>query len=134
MGNDVVGVIPAAGYWSRLKEFGKNIPKSMLRINGKPLIQLAIESLKRMRINKIVIIVGYKKDVLLQFLEKTNFSVELIFVEQKEINGVIGALLVAKKYLTNTFVQYNPDNIFTEDQDEILKKHLHIKPISTYIY
>ena len=132
--NEVIGVIPAAGKGSRLNELGQEVPKSLLKLNGKPLIQRAIENLIKLGVKKIIIIVNYKKELIQNFLKDHKFDAELIFVEQTELNGNVGGLILSEKYLINTFIQYHPDNIFTDSQEEILKKHLNDKPIATYLY
>ncbi len=132
--SEIIGVIPAAGRGSRLSELGKDIPKSLLKLNGKPLIQIAIENLIKLGVKKIVIILNYKKELIQNFLQNSKFDANFIFIEQKELNGNIGGLILSEKHLTNTFIQYHPDNFFTDSQEDILKEHLKNRPIATYLY
>ena len=65
--SDIVAVIPAAG--DHLKEYSmkdifKDIPISMLDINGKPLLQRQIETLNKCKIYSINAIVGYRKEAI----------------------------------------------------------------------
>ena len=58
----------AAGMGKRLGRYTKNATKCMVPVNGKTLIEYAIESLVKNNIKKMVIVVGYKSDVLINFI------------------------------------------------------------------
>ena len=57
-------VILAAGSGVRMGKYGKNLPKCMLPINGKPIIEWQIEKLKGIGISDISIITGYKAETI----------------------------------------------------------------------
>ena len=59
----------AAGMGKRLGNYTKNATKCMVPVNGKTLIEYAIESLIYAGIKKFTMVVGYKKDVLKNFLK-----------------------------------------------------------------
>lgn len=131
---DVIGLIPAAGYGTRLNSLGKETPKALLKIKDKSLIEIAIESLKSWGIKKIIIIVGHRGELIKNFLRDKSFGLDICYITQKEINGLPKAILAAEEFLDSTFVVYPPDNLLTDSQYEILKKHLVEKPNSTFIY
>ena len=55
-----IGVIQAGGLGTRMRELTKNnIPKPMISLNGKPMLQWQIESAVRYGVNEFVIIVGH---------------------------------------------------------------------------
>ena len=58
----------AAGMGKRLGRYTKNATKCMVPVNGKTLIEYAIEALVKNNIKKMVIVVGYKSDVLIDFI------------------------------------------------------------------
>lgn len=58
----------AAGIGKRLGRYTKNGTKCMVRVNGKTLIEYAIESLVQNGIKKFILVVGYKSDVLIDFI------------------------------------------------------------------
>ena len=58
----------AAGMGKRLGRYTKNATKCMVPVNGKTLIEYAIEALVKNNIKKMVIVVGYKSDVLINFI------------------------------------------------------------------
>lgn len=57
-------VILAAGRGSRIKPLSDNIPKSLLKINGKSILQTNIETIKSCGIHDIVIVKGYKAELI----------------------------------------------------------------------
>ena len=58
----------AAGMGKRLGRYTKNATKCMVPVNGKTLIEYAIEALVKNNIKKMIIVVGYKSDVLIDFI------------------------------------------------------------------
>ena len=75
-------IILAAGLGSRLGELGKNLPKGMITIFGKTLIERQIEIFHNCGINDITIITGHNSEVikLLEKFKKHKF-VDFIFVD-----------------------------------------------------
>ena len=75
-------IIMAGGLGARLKPFTNILPKALIPINGKPIIDLIIENLKNHRFNKIYISISKKDKILksyflrnknIKFLKKTHF-------------------------------------------------------------
>ena len=57
-------IILAAGMGKRLKELTNDVTKCMVKVNGVPLIQRMLSILDRKNLEKIIIVVGYKSEVL----------------------------------------------------------------------
>ncbi len=90
------GVILAAGHGKALKPITDELPKSMIKILDKPLIQYAIERLSVSGINDIYIVVGEFSDQIRSYFGRgENFGVELHFIDQ-ENPGIDGAILSVK--------------------------------------
>tara|TARA_A100001388_G_scaffold273484_1_gene255449 strand:- start:337 stop:1080 length:744 start_codon:yes stop_codon:yes gene_type:complete len=60
-------IILAAGRGSRMKELTSEIPKCLLKINNKPLIEIQIAQFKKAGINDICIVTGYKNELLSKY-------------------------------------------------------------------
>lgn len=86
-------IIIAAGPSNRLRPLTENIPKCMLKINGKPIIQNTIELFRNNEIDDISIIKGYKK-------EKINFS-NITYFENNDFlnNNILHSLMFARAKL-----------------------------------
>lgn len=76
-------VILAAGEGTRLRPFTVNRPRAMLFIAGKPLIHFVIEALASLNIRDIILIVGYHKEKIYDYISNGNqFGVEVKYVTQ----------------------------------------------------
>lgn len=95
------GLILAAGMGVRLGEHTKQNPKCMLEINGERLIENQINSLKNAGINKVVIVCGYKKDALKEFISNRFKDIEVTFVDNDDYKTTnnIYSLYLAKNWL-----------------------------------
>ena len=95
-------VILAAGLGYRLKPLTETRPKPMLEIAGKPLLQYVIESLRENQIKDILIVVGYKREVIEDYFEfGDKFNVKIDYVLQEEALGVEDAILKTEEKMKN---------------------------------
>ncbi|HLD63062.1 MAG TPA: bifunctional sugar-1-phosphate nucleotidylyltransferase/acetyltransferase [Candidatus Norongarragalinales archaeon] len=104
-------VILAAGRGERLWPITNHIPKTMVRILKKPLLEWIVESVYPFA-RKIVVIVGFKGDAVETHFLKTRFKDKLVFVRQQEQKGTAHALLQAEGEVQGSFVVLNGDNFF----------------------
>ena len=95
-------VILAAGVGKRLKELTKNHTKCMVEINGVTLIERALDNLNKAGMDRIIIVTGYKGDVLKEYVEKLNVKTEIIFVNNDRYNATnnIYSLWLTREYLS----------------------------------
>ncbi|MDR2643762.1 MAG: phosphocholine cytidylyltransferase family protein [Planctomycetaceae bacterium] len=94
-------IILAAGQGTRLRPHTDSVPKCMVMLNGKPLIYYQLETARRVGITDIVVVGGYKTEVLREYLADKNvrllvnnaFSatnmVSTLFCAESELNGDI---------------------------------------------
>ncbi len=111
------GVILASGLGSRLNSKGKNEPKPLMPIGGTALIERVINLMYSAGIEKIVIILGYRGDQILDFIKKRNFH-GIVTVNNPEYNKKNGiSLLKAKEALDpgEPFLLSMSDHIFSND-------------------
>lgn len=106
-------IIMAAGFGSRLRPITEEIPKPLIDVNGKIMIENIIESLLKNNIKDIKIVVGYKKEKFLYLKEKYE-CVELIENKYFETCNNISSLYVARKYLGDTII-LDGDQIIYDD-------------------
>lgn len=71
-------VISAAGKGTRMLHLTKKKSKHAIEVKGKPFIYYLLESIKKAGISNIIVVVGYKKDVLADFLKKYDEKIRVI--------------------------------------------------------
>jgi NDP-sugar pyrophosphorylase family protein len=96
-----IAMIAAAGRGSRMLSLTENNPKAMLPFNGKPIIGHQLDYLSSQGFKEVVIIVGYQKDKLVDYVNKFyGDKLNIRFAEQKELVGLAGAINDGVKILT----------------------------------
>ena len=98
-------VILAAGEGQRLRPFTRFKPKVMIPIANKPILQYTIEALKRNGIMDIVVVVGYRKEQVLDYFGSgERFGVNIDYVVQSQQLGTAHALKQAKGKTGDNFI------------------------------
>ncbi|HPE28816.1 MAG TPA: sugar phosphate nucleotidyltransferase [Candidatus Mcinerneyibacteriales bacterium] len=93
-------IIPAAGIGTRLRPHTHLLPKAMLQVAGRPIIGHIIDTVTRdLEVSELIIIVGYKKESLMEWVSRTYPGVPLRFVEQEEMLGLGHAVLMAEPFV-----------------------------------
>ncbi len=125
------GVIVAAGYGTRFLPLTKSMPKEMLPLYDRPLIDFILDEFEEAGIEDVIVITSRRKKVLEDYLDreielehvfeknnrndllktikprKMNFS----FIRQFEMKGTGHALLLLKPFITEPFIAAYPDDI-----------------------
>jgi glucose-1-phosphate thymidylyltransferase len=111
-------VILAAGEGKRLRPFTETMPKVMLPIANKPLLEYVFDAVRKSGIDEIIVVVGYKKEVIMEYF-KDYKNIKITYVTQDRQLGTAHALLQAKKHIKDSFIVLAGDNII--DSDSIVK-------------
>lgn len=91
----------AAGMGRRLGKYTETMPKCMVRVGGKTLLELAVEALKEAGIHKFIIVVGWKCDLLIDYIQQHISGMEFEFIHNYDYAGTnnIYSLYMARKHL-----------------------------------
>ncbi|MDH5806494.1 MAG: sugar phosphate nucleotidyltransferase [Candidatus Methanomethylicaceae archaeon] len=101
-GLNTKAVILAAGKGVRLEPFTITRPKHLIPIAGAPLIEHIINSLKKINVEEVIIIVKYMADLIKTHLgDGSRFGIKIKYVEQSSLGGTGEALLSCKELLKN---------------------------------
>lgn len=107
-------LILAAGLGTRLAPITNSVPKSLVPVNGKPILFKQIDNLRKNGVTDITIISGYKADVLKQKIEESYKGVKIIeSIDYASTNNMYSAYLGIKELGTNEgFLMMNADVFF----------------------
>lgn len=89
--------ILAAGQGKRMRN--PNFPKVLFPINGKPLLGYVLDTALKIHPKLIFVIVGYKKDMVIEFISKNYFTHKICIIEQTEQLGTANAVLHLEGYV-----------------------------------
>ena len=104
-------VILAGGLGTRLSEYTKVIPKPMVKINKKPIINYIIEHYSKFDLNEFYIATGYKGNIIKDYF-KNKFKKKKIHIIDTGQNTMTGGRLKRlKPYLDETFLMTYGDGI-----------------------
>lgn len=111
-------IILAAGMGSRLKELTKNNTKCMVKVNGVTLIDRMLHQIEKNKIDRIIIVVGYKGEILKEYINSLDIKIPITFVENPIYNKTnnIYSLYLAREYLTkDDTLLFESDLIFEDN-------------------
>jgi len=101
-------VILAAGEGKRVRPLTRSRPKALLPVANRPIIEYIIEALLENGIRDIVVVVGYRKEQVIRFLNELNVPITVV-VQNKQL-GTAHALNCAKSHITGDFLLLPGDN------------------------
>ncbi|MFV9979409.1 MAG: NTP transferase domain-containing protein [Francisella endosymbiont of Hyalomma asiaticum] len=117
-------LILAAGMGSRLGKYTKDNTKCMLEINGETLIKQVMEKLNNVGITKLILVVGYKKDNLIDHVGSRYKNIKIEYIENpiySKTNNIYLLYLAKEKLAEDDTILLESDLLFEES---ILEKLL----------
>ena len=124
--NDLKGVpvvIMAGGKGTRLKPFTQILPKPLIPINNKTVLERIIEPFHFSGANNFFLTVNYKARILKAFFEELEPDFKVNFIEEKKPLGTAGSIKNIPKKIKSSFFVTNCDVIFKVDSKEIMNFH-----------
>ncbi|MGL4451022.1 MAG: sugar phosphate nucleotidyltransferase [Sarcina sp.] len=95
-------ILLAAGMGTRLRPLTLTTPKSLVEVNGKPLLERQVQMLKEKGVNEIIVLTGYLKESFDYLVEK--YGVKLIHNDKYDIYNNIYTMYLVKDYLKDSYV------------------------------
>lgn len=117
-------VIMAGGKGTRIASIANDIPKPMIPILNKPILQYEIECLRNQGIADIILVVGHLGSCIRDYFQGGSaFGVHISYYEEAEPLGTAGALAYLKDVLTEDFLLLNGDIIFDVNFERFIQFH-----------
>jgi len=106
-------VILAAGKGLRFKPLTNEIPKGLVEVNKKSILQRELEALEKAGIRDVGLVVGYKKEKIIEKFGKNFGNVKLQYLPQEHQFGTANAVYQAKNFVgKEEFISINGDLLF----------------------
>lgn len=115
-------VFLAAGLGTRLRPITNHIPKPMIKVGGKHLIQHNLEKLPK-EIDEIIIVVNYLKEQIINQFGNSYLDKKIKYIYQKEMLGTGDAIHKCKEYLNDRFLVLMGDDIYSKKDIEKCLRH-----------
>lgn len=118
-------IVLAGGLGTRLRSMVPSLPKCLAEINEVPFIKYIIEYLKQNNINRIIFSLGYKSEYVVDYINKYNFGIDIVYsIEDKPLGtggAVKKAIILAK---SNDIYILNGDTFYDVNLLSFLSFHL----------
>lgn len=114
----------AGGMGTRLKPLTDNLPKPMVPIMNKPLLERSMENLSKYGIRDIVISTGYMSQYIQDYFGNGNkFGLDIEYICEDSPMGTGGAIKKTARLFDDTFLVFNADILCNMDFSELVKYH-----------
>ncbi|MDQ3193740.1 MAG: sugar phosphate nucleotidyltransferase, partial [Bacteroidota bacterium] len=125
-------VIMAGGFGTRLRPLTNNIPKPMVPIVNKPILEHIINLLKKHSIKDFVILLFYMPDVIREYFgDGKKFGVNIEYIVPGEDYGTAGAVKLSEDFIKDKFIVISGDVLTDFDLTSIEEFHDRKKTIAT---
>jgi len=127
----VKAVVLAGGKGSRLAPFTKFLPKGLIPINDRPILEVLLVQMKRAGVEEVILSVGHMAELLRTFFgEGQKIGLKLSYSHEDRPLGTAGPLALVPG-LTDTFLVANCDLLTSLDLNELLRFHQQSKADAT---
>jgi len=124
MNTNITAIILAGGLGSRLRPFTYSIPKPLIKVQRKPILEYTIENLVKHNIKNIILAVDYKSHKIQDyFKEGKELNANISYAHRTGHLGTGGAIKIASEGIKNTFIIVNGDNVANYNWTKMLKEH-----------
>ena len=116
-------LILAAGNGTRIKSVAGGLPKPLVAFRGKPILEHVIDRARQAGIDHVVIVVGYRSDLIRRWLEGRSLGVSITLVENPDYhksNGI--SVLKARNEIQDNFLLLMADHIFEPETARVILK------------
>ena len=126
-------VLMAGGKGTRLDPFTRILPKPLIPLKDKPIIEHIMEHFYRSGFHRFVLILNYKKEKIKLYLSEANLPYEIECGEEKDYCGTAGGLFLLKDRFNDTFIVANCDTLLKGDYTDFFNWHRERKNLITIV-
>lgn len=116
-------VVMAGGKGTRLDPFTRILPKPLIPVGDKPIIEIVMDKCKNHGFNQFIISLNYKDGMIKHYFAENGNNCTINFVEEEKPLGTAGSLYLVKDFIKDAFIVTNCDVIIDVDYGNLLKFH-----------
>lgn len=117
-------LVLAAGQGTRLKPFTDSVPKPMVDVAGRPMLEYILEQIRSAGIAEVWMNLHYKPEIIRDhFDDGKNFDMRIRYSFEKELLGTAGAVKKLETEFKETFMVYYGDNYVEVNLNEMIHHH-----------
>ena len=107
-------IVPLAGKGTRLLPLTERVPKPLVRVAGRPVMDYVMDGLARLDVEELIVITGHLKDEVERYITR-HYDIPARFVEQRTLDGTAGAINLARPYVDGPVLIIFVDTLFDAD-------------------
>ncbi len=108
-------IMPMAGKGTRLLPLTKRVPKPLVNVAGRPVMDYVMDALRRAgKLDELIIITGHLKEKVEAYVRE-HYDIPARFIEQKVLDGTAGAVNLARPYVDGPVIVIFVDTLFDAD-------------------
>jgi len=116
-------VIMAGGKGTRLDPFTRILPKPLIPIGDKPVLQIIMDKFAEYEVKEFFLSVNHKAKMIRSYFEDNDAKYRIHYIEEDTPMGTAGSLVLLKGRIKGTFLVANCDVIIDIDYNEVVKFH-----------
>jgi glucose-1-phosphate thymidylyltransferase len=107
-------ILPVAGKGTRLLPVTKLVPKPLVKVAGRPVLDYVVDKLQGLDVEELIFITGHLRESIEQYV-RSRYDLPARFVEQKVQDGTAGAVDLARPYVDGPVLIIFVDTVFDAD-------------------
>ncbi|MGE7999184.1 nucleotidyltransferase family protein [Lysinibacillus sp. NPDC093190] len=125
-------ILMLGGLGTRLRPLTNDIPKPMLKVGNKPILETIIEGFKQYGYSHFIFSVNYKKEVIQEYFQNgEEFDVMIEYIEENKRMGTAGALSLLVNRPTEPFFVMNGDLLTQINFEQLMQFHTEHQSVAT---
>lgn len=125
-------ILMAGGLGSRLRPLTDEMPKPLLEVGNKPILETIIGNFSKYGFKHVILSVNYKSQMIEDYFgDGSRFGVEIEYVHEDKRMGTAGALSLMKEQLTEPFFVMNGDLLTNVNFEHMIEYHLSNRSVAT---
>ncbi|TKX73471.1 sugar nucleotidyltransferase [Halorubrum sp. GN11_10-6_MGM] len=126
-------VVLAAGEGTRLRPLTEEKPKGMVEVAGKPILTHCFEQLVELGADELYVVVGYKKEAIIEHYDDEFEGVPITYAHQREQNGLAHALLTVEEQIDDDFMLMLGDNVFRANLEDVVNRQAETRADAAFL-